>query len=481
MFLEKKSGRIGNGIKKVSVAVLVWGIAFVSVFAGTLVKTRAYSQTQEVLKDLLGAAKPYGVVAEEFQNSNHNQTCFATNKLIITDQWISAWHDKSVGTTYIKDFDNSNSSYVKIEKNAFNNLVLGTDYEYVPVENKYYILDKYGKRTGAVIDVNNCKDTINVFYSEEYMDVTDALDKVSEKFKKYASITDDEADIVIGVNDEKRIDLAEFKNKQIVVVNMYAGNYTDWQGNPASSFYGVGELYITNKKDDQFVIINMLGATGNTEFGRFCVNGRFTGGLSDPDIADTVIFNAVNVPGNIRMSELCGILVAPESDVTLEHTCKGRVMAHSFVNVSGEMHFISEDQQAETTQKATTQAETTSATEAETTQAETTQTETPRNEITSATEAETTQAETTSQAQVTSNAETTQKATTQAETTQAEKTSVTEAATTITQASAEVAVAADEEIVRTGECSYMGAYIAILAGTAVIFMAAVIITKKRRV
>lgn len=481
MFLEKKSGRIGNGIKKVSVAVLVWGIAFVSVFAGTLVKTRAYSQTQEVLKDLLGAAKPYGVVAEEFQNSNHNQTCFATNKLIITDQWISAWHDKSVGTTYIKDFDNSNSSCVKIEKNAFNNLVLGTDYEYVPVENKYYILDKYGKRTGAVIDVNNCKDTINVFYSEEYMDVTDALDKVSEKFKKYASITDDEADIVIGVNDEKRIDLADFKNKQIVVVNMYAGNYTDWQGNPASSFYGVGELYITNKKDDQFVIINMLGATGNTEFGRFCVNRRFTGGLSDPDIADTVIFNAVNVPGNIRMSELCGILVAPESDVTLEHTCKGRVMAHSFVNVSGEMHFISEDQQAETTQKATTQAETTSATEAETTQTETTQTETPRNEITSATEAETTQAETTSKVQVTSNAETTQKATTQAETTQAEKTSVTEAATTITQASAEVAVAADEEIVRTGECSYMGAYIAILAGTAVIFMAAVIITKKRRV
>ena len=82
---------------------------------------------------------------------------------------------------------------------------------------------------------------------------------------------------------------------------------------------------------------------------------------------------------------------------------------------------------------------------------------------------------------MTSNAETTQKATTQAETTQAEKTSVTEAATTITQASAEVAVAADEEIVRTGECSYMGAYIAILAGTAVIFMAVLFITKKRMI
>ncbi len=473
MFLVKKSGRKGNGIKKVSVAVLVWVVAFASVFAGTLVKTRAYSQTQEVLKDLLGAAKPYGVVAEEFQNSNHNQTCFATNKLIITDQWISAWHNKSVGTTYIKDFDNSNSSCVKIEKNAFNNLVLGTDYEYVPVENKYYILDKYGKRTGAVIDVNNCKDTINVFYSEKYMDVTDTLHKVSEKFKRYAAITDDEADIIIGVNDEKRIDLAAFKNKQIVVVNMYAGNYMDWQGNPASSFYGAGELYITNKKDDQFVIINMLGATGNTEFGRFCVNGRFTGGLSDPNIADTVIFNAVNVPGNISMSELCGILVAPESDVTLEHTCTGRVIANSFVNISGEMHFISEDQQAETTQAETTQAETTQAetTQAETTQAETTQAET--------TQAETTQTETT-QAKTTQ-AETTQAETTQTETTQAEKTSVTEAETTITQASEEAEVAADEEIVRTGECSHMGAYIAILAGTAVIFMAVLFITKKRMI
>ena len=85
-----------------------------SVFAGTSLKAGAYSKTQDVLNELLGAAKPYGVVAEEFKNSNHNQTCFATNKLVITDQWMSAWLDMSVGTTYIKSFDNSGSSEVNV-------------------------------------------------------------------------------------------------------------------------------------------------------------------------------------------------------------------------------------------------------------------------------------------------------------------------------------------------------------------------------
>lgn len=92
-----------------------------------------------------------------------------------------------------------------IDRNAFNNLVLGTDYDYVPTENKYYIKGVDGKRTGAAINVNNCKDTINVYYAEDYMDVTAALDKVYDNFKEYADISDEEADIVIKANDEKRL------------------------------------------------------------------------------------------------------------------------------------------------------------------------------------------------------------------------------------------------------------------------------------
>lgn len=58
---------------------------------------------------------------------------------------MSAWLDMSVGTTYIKSFDNSDSSEVNVDRNAFNNLVLGTDYDYEPRENKYYIKDADGK------------------------------------------------------------------------------------------------------------------------------------------------------------------------------------------------------------------------------------------------------------------------------------------------------------------------------------------------
>ena len=354
MFFRKLLSSLNAKVKKTAVGVLSVAIVAGSVFAGTSLKAGAYSKTQDVLNELLGAAKPYGVVAEEFKNSNHNQTCFATNKLVITDQWMSAWLDMSVGTTYIKSFDNSGSSEVNVDRNAFNNLVLGTDYDYEPRENKYYIKDSDGKRTGAVINVANCKDTINVYYAEDYMDVTAALDNVYDNFKAYADTPDSEADIVIGAYDDRKIDLASFKNKQIVVVNMYANNYIDWQGKEVSSYYGEGQLNITNKAQGQFVIINLLGGDGDADIKRFSINGKNTGGLTDVDVSDTVIFNAVNVTGNINIGEVCGIVVAPKADITLTSTCNGRAISKSFVNVNGQMHFISDNQQQETTQKETT-------------------------------------------------------------------------------------------------------------------------------
>ena len=354
MFFRKLLSSLNAKVKKTAVGVLSVAMVAGSVFAGTSLKAGAYSKTQDVLNELLGAAKPYGVVAEEFKNSNHNQTCFATNKLLITDQWMSAWLDMSVGTTYIKSFDNSGSSEVNVDRNAFNNLVLGTDYDYEPRENKYYIKDSDGKRTGAVINVANCKDTINVYYAEDYMDVTAALDNVYDNFKAYADTPDSEADIVIDAYDERKIDLSSFKNKQIVVVNMYANNYIDWQGKEVSSYYGEGQLNITNKAQGQFVIINLLGGDGDADIKRFSINGKNTGGLTDVDVSDTVIFNAVNVTGNINIGEVCGIVVAPKADITLTSTCNGRAISKSFVNVNGQMHFISDNQQQETTQKETT-------------------------------------------------------------------------------------------------------------------------------
>ena len=367
MLFRKRLNVLSAKVKKAAVGVLTVAVVAGSVVAGTSIRAGAYSKTQDILNGLLGTAKPYGVVAEEFKNANHNQTCFATNKLVITDQWMSAWLDMSVGTTYIKSFDNSGSSEVNVDRNAFNNLVLGTDYDYEPRENKYYIKDADGKRTGAVINVTNCKDTINVYYAEDYMDVTAALDNVYDNFKVYADTPDSEADIVIGAYDERKIDLSSFKNKQIVVVNMYANNYIGWQEKEVSSYYGEGQLNITNKAQGQFVIINLLGGDGDAEIKRFSVNGKNTGGLTDIDISDTVIFNAVNVTGHINIGEVCGIVVAPKADVTLTSTCNGRVISNSFVNVNGQMHFISDNQQQETTQKETTSAAESSS---ETTQAD---------------------------------------------------------------------------------------------------------------
>ncbi len=423
MFFRKRLSGLDVKIKKTAVGVLLVAIVAGSVFAGTSLRAGAYSKTQDVLNELLGAAKPYGVVAEEFKNGNHNQTCFATNKLVITDQWMSAWLDMSVGTTYIKSFDNSGSSEVNVDRNAFNNLVLGTDYDYEPRENKYYIKDVNGKRTGAVINVANCKDTINVYYAEDYMDVTAALDNVYDNFKAYSDTPDSEADIVIGAYDDRKIDLASFKNKQIVVVNMYANNYIDWQGKEVSSYYGEGQLNITNKAQGQFVIINLLGGDGDADIKRFSINGKNTGGLTDVDVSDTVIFNAVNVTGNINIGEVCGIVVAPKADITLTSTCNGRAISKSFVNVNGQMHFISDNQQQETTQKETTSVAQSSSETTKSEETTTAQETTKSNEITTAQETTKSNETTTAQETTKSNEATTaQEITKSNETTVAQET-----------------------------------------------------------
>lgn len=498
MLFRKRLNVLSAKVKKAAVGVLTVAVVAGSVVAGTSIRAGAYSKTQDILNGLLGTAKPYGVVAEEFKNANHNQTCFATNKLVITDQWMSAWLDMSVGTTYIKSFDNSGSSEVNVDRNAFNNLVLGTDYDYEPRENKYYIKDADGKRTGAVINVTNCKDTINVYYAEDYMDVTAALDNVYDNFKVYADTPDSEADIVIGAYDERKIDLSSFKNKQIVVVNMYANNYIGWQEKEVSSYYGEGQLNITNKAQGQFVIINLLGGDGDAEIKRFSVNGKNTGGLTDIDISDTVIFNAVNVTGHINIGEVCGIVVAPKADVTLTSTCNGRVISNSFVNVNGQMHFISDNQQQETTQKETTSAAESSL-------------ETTKADKTTAAQ-ETTQADETTAAQETTKLnKTTIDAGKETKPTKPNETTVdfnkqtkehTTSSAQVIKKTGEVAgdeelvtgkenetvdgsrvrktgeVAADEEVIKTGDNNHVWVYIVILVVAAVISGTVIVISKK---
>ena len=368
MFLKKHFSKLEPKVKKLLAGVLSVAMIAGAVLAGISIKAGARSKTQDVLNELLGVAKPYGLVAEEFRNTNHNQTSFAVNTLHITDQYLSSWHDKSVGTTYVRDFDASSSSYMRVDTNAFNNLVLGSDYDYDAQENMYYIKDSNEVRTGAVVDVRNCRDIINVFYDRDYMDVTGARQSVGNTFEKYAQTSDDDADIVIKADDSKVIDLSGLENKQIVVVNMYARNYTDWQKNEVSEFYSLNDNFtIKNKANGQFVIINMLGGNADTSFYRFNVNGKGTGGLTDVDISDTVILNAVNVKGNIQIGELCGIVIAPYADVKLYNTCNGRVIAKTFENVSGQLHFVSDEQEEGTTSRETV-SETSKSAESESTE-----------------------------------------------------------------------------------------------------------------
>ena len=239
--------------------------------------------------------------------------------------------------------------------------------------------------------------------------------------------------------------------------------------------------------------MNLLGADGDAEVKRFSVNGKYSGGLTDVDISDTVIFNAVNVSGKLNMGEICGIVVAPRADVILTSTCNGRAIARTFVNTNGQMHFISDCQQEGTTAKETA---------AETKAAESTKVdeETKENETTKAAE-EITVSDTT-KADAVIKADDTTKAEESIKTGDATKKADDISDTDVTKKSGEVAgdeelvtgkdgvaidgsrvrkngeVAANEEVVKTGDNNHVWVYVIVLVAAVVIFGTVIVISKK---
>ena len=251
--------------------------------------------------------------------------------------------------------------------------------------------------------------------------------------------------------------------------------------------------------------MNLLGADGDAEVKRFSINGKNSGGLTDVDISDTVIFNAVNVSGKLNMGEICGIVVAPRADVTLTSTCNGRAIANTFVNINGQMHFISDCQQEGTTAKETaaeTKVDESTKVAEETKINETTKAaeETKVNETTKAVE-ETTVSDTT-KADAVIKADDTTKAEESIKTGDATKKADDISGTDVTKKSGEVAgdeeqvtgkdgvaidgsrvrkngeVAANEEVVKTGDNNHVWVYVIVLVAAVVIFGTVIVISKK---
>lgn len=67
MFLKKHFSKLEPKVKKLLAGVLSVAMIAGAVLAGISIKAGARSKTQDVLNELLGAAKPYGLVAEELE------------------------------------------------------------------------------------------------------------------------------------------------------------------------------------------------------------------------------------------------------------------------------------------------------------------------------------------------------------------------------------------------------------------------------
>ncbi|MCI6163795.1 MAG: hypothetical protein MR675_01190 [Lachnospira sp.] len=298
----------------------------------------AYDDTQTVLREMLGVAKPYGIFTEEFESKNHNETLFATNKLYTSDQYFSspkgAGKGKdATGTIYFKEaYNGGNGNLIKFDGNIANNVVVGTDY--VKSNDGRYL---NFKNSDVSLDISNCQD-INIYYdvNGDFLNVTKAIENVKNKFGEYYNTEKNTKSAKVDFSDMNNsvIDVTEC-DSQICVVNITQSQLDGVQN---------GGIKI-NKKLNQFVIINVKDIT--SESVNLCKeyyvndNGkRISSSTDDQDVADTVIWNFGEFDGEVEIGMTSGIIVAPNAEVSLYNTSRGRVVANKFSNISGEFHFI---------------------------------------------------------------------------------------------------------------------------------------------
>lgn len=308
--------------KKILSIMLITVIMLTTIFCASSVVANTYEDIQIVLSNMLGVARDYGVFTEVFSPANHNQTLFATNILIPSDQYFSAW-EETRGTLYAKHIE---PGVVKLDSNVAKNIVFGQDYDRDFDTNLITMRDN-----GAVVDTNNCSE-INSFYdiNGTFLDITTTLSSIANEFEQFSVMATD--GVITDFSDMNRyvIDTTN-TDTQVCFVQMTLEQFNGMQS---------GALKITKDKE-QFVVINVdnMGVNNISLTKEYYVNGVCSS-QDNANVSDTIVWNLVGF-SDITMGMISGTVVAPYSDITLVNTCRGRVIANSFSNISGEFHFIS--------------------------------------------------------------------------------------------------------------------------------------------
>ena len=279
--MSRLSKYVKEKIVKVLVAALVVGT--VAGNEGIIAQAANYSN----VKDFLGKAYNYGIVADTFDQQADAQTNFAV-KHYSNGHYVGDDISGVPGFILVGDAQNAENT-VKLKSNA-----QGTQVYYENFGTKV-INDYVDEMRNAVIQKSNeawsCEST--AVYENK------------------------------GMNDQN-ITMPDSS------AGIYYLNVTTEMWKTMNQQQGIIKICIA---DGQTLVMNIAGDDINIY--RFSINGAST--ASSKGLADKVIFNMQEAT-KVSISETAGVVIAPQAEVYVNSTCSGWVVARTVVNGGGELH-----------------------------------------------------------------------------------------------------------------------------------------------
>ena len=279
--MSRFSKYVKEKIVKVLVAALVVGT--VAGNEGIIAQAANYSN----VKDFLGKAYNYGIVADTFDQQADAQTNFAV-KHYSNGHYVGDDISGVPGFILVGDAQNAENT-VKLKSNA-----QGTQVYYENFGTKV-INDYVDEMRNAVIQKSNeawnCEST--AVYENK------------------------------GMNDQN-ITMPDSS------AGIYYLNVTTEMWKTMNQQQGIIKICIA---DGQTLVMNIAGDDINIY--RFSINGAST--ASSKGLADKVIFNMQEAT-KVSISETAGAVIAPKAEVYVNSTCSGWVVARTVVNGGGELH-----------------------------------------------------------------------------------------------------------------------------------------------
>ncbi|MBQ9015974.1 MAG: hypothetical protein IJ109_07600 [Firmicutes bacterium] len=305
----------------------------------------------------LGRAVEYGIVADTYDQKNHQQTNFAVKTFKNSGQ-INGEPDLA-GTSDVP---------YQIGEVALNKLRFGTNtYQGKEVQYDVYLPKTYENSINNYVQIDGGgKNKVNLVYEEEdtikknIQSMLDGARSKSQLMADHATTIDLTNDVVTDQN-QLVVDTTSYADDAVIYLNIPdTSNYS-----MIRTVIGMQSSFHLHKKENQVIVVNVLGTsdvnlkkmivtlegedknTKSDEYSSFSPSGQnaAVNDRIDKQIAQKVIWN-IPEASKVTMDTSAGVFLVPNGSVEVTGTSAGWIVSGGTVTTDGcEFHYVYRERQ----------------------------------------------------------------------------------------------------------------------------------------